>query len=64
MKFIHSFWRLIQCLFERLLLRGAPSPVSGKEEELGDCDYDNEDDDDGSGDDDDYDDDGDNDNAF
>ena len=33
--FIHSFWRLIQRLFKTLLFRGAPSPVTAKEE--GEC---------------------------
>src|SRR6218665_2648142 len=32
--FIHSFWRLIQRLFKRLLLRGTPSPVTDKKEGL------------------------------
>src|SRR6218665_655532 len=32
--FIHSFWRLIYRLFKTLLLRGAPSPVTAKEEGL------------------------------
>src|SRR6218665_2172208 len=30
----HSFWRLIWRLFKTLLLRGAPSPVTVKEERL------------------------------
>jgi len=32
--FSHSFWRLTQRLFKRLLLRGAPNPVTDKEEGL------------------------------
>src|SRR6218665_3588673 len=32
--FSHSFWRHIYCLFKRLLLRGAPSLVTDKEEGL------------------------------
>src|SRR6218665_2841081 len=32
--FSHSFWRLTQRLFKRLLLRGAPSPVTDKKEGL------------------------------
>jgi len=34
MTFTHSFWRLIKRLFKRLLLRGAPNPVTDKKEGL------------------------------
>ena len=33
-QFIHSFWRLTKRLFKRLLLRGAPSIITNKEEGL------------------------------